>query len=237
MNNLKCPGCGLVNFASDAACRRCGIGLDPHARQIHNHVAPHEDCSPPIDGDAPPKRGHRSLLTRISGAIVVAFLIVVVLHTSLLLTSQRITPEQRAIVMRAVRVLEERGFESEAWRLRHLASFRSNDNWWNAYVGHADAYAATNFPFQVVTLYPDFFVVPADDTERAAVLLHEAQHMTGANEPRAFAEVWVNITRLGWTEETHGSTRVWRGTRELTREYAPHLFADATPNEAAPRAD
>lgn len=229
MNNLKCPGCGLVNFASDAVCRRCGTELDSHAGQVYDHAAPGEDRSRYID-DAHPGRQPRPLLTRIVGAIVVAFLVVVVLHTSLLLTSQRITPEQRSVVMDAVRVLEERGFESEAWRLRHLASFRSEDNWWNAYVGHADAYAATNFPFQIVTLYPDFFRVPADDTERAAVLLHEAQHMTGANEPRAFAEVWMRHTQLGWTEETHGMTRVWRGTRELTREHAPHLFADATPN-------
>ena len=232
MNNFKCPDCGLVNFASDAACRRCGTEHDSHAGQVYDYIAPRS-----ADKDAPPKRRHRSLLTRVAGAIIVAFLIVVVLHTSLLLTSQRITPEERTIVMRAVRVLEERGFAGEAWRLRHLASFRREDNWWNAYVGHADAYAATNFPFQIVTLYPDFFVVPADDIERAAVLLHEAQHMTGANEPRAFAEVWMRHTQLGWTEETHGTTRVWRGTRELTREHAPHLFADAPPVAVAPRAD
>jgi hypothetical protein len=47
------------------------------------------------------------------------------------------------------------------------------------YVGHQTAYAATNFPFAVVTLYPTFFKYAVDDIERATILLHESYHLLG----------------------------------------------------------
>jgi hypothetical protein len=50
--------------------------------------------------------------------------------------------------------------------VRTVVSYRRTDNWWNQYVGHHAAYAATNFPFGVVTLYPAFFRYAVDDTER-----------------------------------------------------------------------
>jgi len=51
--------------------------------------------------------------------------------------------------------------------LRYYANYRATDNWWNRYQGHQQAYAATNSPLGVVTLYGPFFTVAADDTERA----------------------------------------------------------------------
>jgi hypothetical protein len=102
--------------------------------------------------------------------------------------------------------------------------FRTDDNWWNAYVGHADAYAATNFPFEVVTLYPEFFTQAVDDTERAAILLHEARHAAGAGEESACASVWRDRLRLGYTRERYGHTEVWRNIAENTRKYAPAHF-------------
>ena len=74
------------------------------------------------------------------------------------------------------------GFTRESAMLRHFANFRSTDNWWNQYLGHHDAYAATNFPLGVLTLYEPFFRTTVDDNERAVILLHEAQHLIGAGE-------------------------------------------------------
>jgi hypothetical protein len=41
--------------------------------------------------------------------------------------------------------------------LRHFANYRATDNWWNIYLGHSDAYAATNSPLGVVTRYSPVF--------------------------------------------------------------------------------
>lgn len=191
-------------------CRRCGAELTQ--RDANTTDAP---------------RGGR-FLRRALVTVGVALCAVIAFHASLLLTSEAITAEQRRVVMRTIGVLEERGFKDDAWLLRHVAKYRQNDNWLNASVGHADAYAATNFPFEIVTLYPDFFTAPVDDTERAAILLHEAQHLRGADEPEAYATVWNKRAQLGWTEETYGGTHVWSGTVQLTREYAPQVFASAS---------
>ena len=79
-------------------------------------------------------------------------------------------------------VLKEKGFTDEAFLLEHVAVFRGNDNWLNASVEKESAYAATNFPFEIVTIYPDFFKYPKDDIERAAILLHESKHLEGKDE-------------------------------------------------------
>ena len=78
--------------------------------------------------------------------------------------------------------------------------------------------------FAVVTLYPAFFRVPVDATERAAILLHESQHVFGVDEPTALQRVWLGKGRLGWTAERYSRTRVWRNTREWTKDAAAVLF-------------
>src|SRR5262252_3784799 len=120
---------------------------------------------------------------------------------SLLMTSTPIAAEQVPVVMRGVDILEHAGFSKEVFALRYLANYRATDNWWNIHVGHSQAYAATNFPLGVVTLYAPFFDVAADDTERAAILLHEAEHLLGAGETAALETTWRQKSRLGWTEE------------------------------------
>ena len=95
--------------------------------------------------------------------VTATLLILIVWYASLLITSDRLKPDQRAKVQSAIDLIQQGGFTREAFILKHLASFRGSDNWMNAYVGHRDAYAATNFPFEVVTLYPEFFEVPIDD--------------------------------------------------------------------------
>ena len=157
----------------------------------------------------------------IAGVVVT---IVTMAYASLLITSDGLTSEQGTAVQDAVAVIEEAGLSREASVLRRVVSYRSSDNWWNRYVGHHPAYAATNYPFAVVTLYPAFFRFPVDDVERAVILLHEATHVLGADEETALRRVWMEKGRLGWNEGDYGSSRVWKNTREWTTAGAPLLF-------------
>jgi len=127
---------------------------------------------------------------------------------SLLATSEGLNVDQRALVDDAIALLDDRGFARQAFVLRHFTSFRSTDNWWNLYNDHYQAYAATNFPFEIVTLYPWFFELPQDDVERAVVLLHESHHLLGADEAKALREVWREKDELGWTANVYGRSKV-----------------------------
>ena len=147
---------------------------------------------------------------------------------SLLASSKSLAYEEKTIVRRAISIIEEKGFSREAFLLNNLAAFRGNDNWLNASVPKENAYAATNFPFEIVTVYPDFFAYTADDTERAAILLHEARHLLGDDEKEAYTFVWKNRQKLGWTKETHFKSVVWQNVRKQTREVAPDLFVCMT---------
>lgn len=143
---------------------------------------------------------------------------------SLLLSSDGLDAAQRETVDEAIALLRDEGFTREVFLLERLTSFRGSDNWWNRYVGHAFAYASTNFPFQVMTLYAPFFDKTEDEVERAIVLLHEAQHLKGLGEQRALEAVWREKSRLGWVEADYGETRLWKNTREWTVDEAPLLF-------------
>ena len=150
--------------------------------------------------------------------------IIVIAFLSLLITSDGLTHEQERTVNEAVAVVARGGFEREARILRSVVFYRSSDNWWNKHVGHQNAYAATNFPFAVVTLYPAFFRYPVDATERGAILLHESHHVFGADERTALQRVWLDKRRLGWTAQQYSRTRVWRNTKEWTNGAIPVLF-------------
>src|SRR5207247_6512675 len=117
---------------------------------------------------------------------------------SLLISSDGLQPDQRDKVEKAIVLVQQQGFGREAFVLKHLAAFRTTDNWLNAYFGHRDAYAAANFPFEVVTLYSDFFELPIDDRERAAVLLHVPRHLLGDNEDAALLFALQNKNGLAW---------------------------------------
>ena len=39
MNSIKCPGCGLVNFASAAECKRCQMFFGSHPDSSEGHDA------------------------------------------------------------------------------------------------------------------------------------------------------------------------------------------------------
>ncbi len=204
----KCAQCGLVNFAGDETCKRCGAQLEA-ATAVET---------------APVKSGRRRLILRLLLTPALVLFILLVAYLSLLATSETINLQQRQAVNRAIDVIEGKGFGQEAFMLRHVASFRATDNWWNRWVGHDEAYAATNFPFQVVTLYPDFFNIPVDDVERAAILLHETYHLYGRGEETAFKGFWRNKQKLGWTRAIYGESRVWKNVRESTTNFAPQFF-------------
>ncbi|HEV2863609.1 MAG TPA: hypothetical protein VGX48_21530 [Pyrinomonadaceae bacterium] len=213
MTNSKCLQCGLVNFTGMGECKRCGGAL-PEASYGVAWVEEEEEERP----------ARRSVLRKVLAGIGLSAFLLVVWYVSLLETSRAADYDQRQQVGRAVGLVNQAGLGRDAFLLGRLANYRTDDNWWNAWLGHGEAYAAANFPFEVVTLYPDFFLHPTDDTERAVILLHEAKHLAGADEEEALRAVWRDKWRLGWTREKYGHTRVWRNVSELTRRHAPALF-------------
>jgi hypothetical protein len=148
--------------------------------------------------------------------LAVTLCLLSIFHSSLLVTSEPLRADEIAAVDRAVDFL-----------LRYLTVFRNTDNWLNSLTRKENAFAATNYPFNVLTLYPDFFSKAKDDTERAMILLHEAQHIQGANEREAYDYAWRNRGRIGWTILSHGTTNSYVTVEALTREAVPELFSCA----------
>lgn len=143
MNN-KCPQCGLNHPQSSKACIRCGGMLDETENISSNQGLLKS-----------------SIVKRAVVCLMVLAAVFLGFYTSLIFSADKLTAEERAQVDESIRILEERGFQDEAFLLKHLAAFRANDNWLNASVAKENAYAATNFPFEIVTLYPDFFTYPS----------------------------------------------------------------------------
>lgn len=153
-----------------------------------------------------------------------AVLAVIAFYLSLVATSLPPSTGGQRQIDRAIQLLADRGFSDEVFLLKGTATFRSTDHWLNSFVEKENAYASTNFPFQIVTVYEDFYSKTADDTERAMVLLHEARHLMGENENEAYAYVWRHRRKLGWTMRSHGATESFVTIEQLTREYAPEIF-------------
>lgn len=166
----------------------------------------------------------KSASSRVISAAVAAVLALVAFHLSLVATSTPLTTEERAAVERAIALLEKKGFQTEAFVLRNTATFSTTDNWLNRATEKEKAFAATNFPFQIITTYPDFYQRASDDTERAMILLHEARHMMAANEAEAHRYVWSHRRQLGWTQQTHGSTETFITVEQQTRAELPEMF-------------
>jgi len=210
MSSTKCHACGVINFANSQTCRRCGTELQ--LAEI--------DVQPA----AVPIAGGRGFGRWVLWIFSVTAIILISCYVSLLASSDGLSAEERQLVTGAIDELDRAGFSRESFALRHLVSFRSTDNWWNDYVGHQTAYAATNYPFGVVTLYPAFFKYPVDDIERATILLHESYHLLGGDEAEALQGVWIEKHKLGWVSTRYSHTRVWKNTREWTSGSVPLLF-------------
>ncbi|CAN5315301.1 hypothetical protein BH10ACI1_BH10ACI1_02350 [soil metagenome] len=206
--NKKCANCHLVNFPTADLCIRCEAELIE------------------VSSDTRIKKTStkRKIIKRAIVCIFVCVLAIFGFYLSLLFSSKQLSFDEKAKVKDAIKVLDEKGFAKEVFLLGNLTSFRSNDNWLNASVPKETAYAATNFPFEIMTIYTDFSEFPLDDTERAAILLHEAQHLKGADESEAYEFVWKHRKQLGWTKENYGNSTVWRNVRRQTKEFAPQLF-------------
>lgn len=208
--NKQCPRCSLNNSRNAKSCVKCLYDLKEFSTvQIKSG-------------------GQRSLFATILKRAVICLIVCVLavagFYFSLILSATPLNTEQQASVDKAISILEEKGFDKEAFYLRNLAVFRSNDHWLNASVEKENAYAATNYPLEIMTIYPDFFTYTDDDTERAAILLHEAKHLQGFDEPAAYDFVWKNRKRLGWTKEKYNSSMIWSEVRKQTREFSPNLF-------------
>jgi hypothetical protein len=216
MNRNKCSQCGLVNSTNDHNCRRCGASLDEETATTEPALAA------AVPEDKPVQKRRTAL--RLGWILGTTLVLLFAAYMSLLLTSEELPYDQRQIVNSATAILKQKGFSRQAFVLDHLVQYRRTDNWWNGYVGHQSAYAATNFPFEVVTLYPEFFDTAVDDTERAAILLHESYHLFGSGEEAALEGAWRNKAKVGWTADKYGLTKVWINTRDLTSSHVPQLF-------------
>jgi hypothetical protein len=216
MSSTKCHACGVINFAHSQTCRRCGSEL-----RIETVAGPPSSIP---GAHAVAIQEGRGFGHWVLWSLGVTATILTSCYISLIASSDGLSVEERLAVTSAIDELERAGFSRESFALRHVVSFRSTDNWWNNYVGHQTAYAATNFPFAVVTLYPTFFKYPVDEIERATILLHESFHLLGGDEKEALQGVWIEKNKLGWTSARYSHTRVWKNTREWTAGSVPLLF-------------
>ena len=171
-----------------------------------------------------PHKRLRSSINFVINNLLVGALTCIVFYLSLIATSIPTLSHDRTAVNRAVELLDQKGFIREVFLLKRVVSFRSTDNWLNSFNQIEHAYASTNFPFSIITLNPDFYSKAVDDTERAMILLHEAQHLQGKAEPETYEYVWRNRKRLGWTQLSHGTTAIYITIADQTRQVAPNLF-------------
>lgn len=206
----KCPNCRLINFPHLEECARCRCDL--------------VEVSSFAEDQTKPEKPTFKFLRRALVCIGICILALAGFYLSLIFTSAPLTAEEKTQIERAIDVLDEKGFAGEVFLLRNLTKFRSNDNWLNASTRLESAYAATNYPVEIMTIYPEFFTVSVDDRERAAILLHEAQHLKGADEKTAYEFVWRNRQKLGWTKNDYDTSLIWRNVRKQTAEVAPNLF-------------
>ncbi|MEZ5346678.1 MAG: hypothetical protein R2681_14090 [Pyrinomonadaceae bacterium] len=207
--NKKCPNCSLRNFAEADVCARCNSSL--------NEVTSVDSASP--------QRSFAIVILRRAVICAAALLFVIGgFYISLYFSAKPLNGEQQAVVDSAIEVLRKGGFYEEVFYLENFTAFRSTDNWLNSLTTKENAYAATNFPFEIMTIYPDFFEFTENDIERAAILLHEAKHLQGGDEKEAYEFVWKNRARIGWTEDRYRNSILWKNVRKQTREYVPDLF-------------
>ena len=218
--NKKCLNCGLVNFQTAEFCQRCRTKLPRFSSSAATEPASDgtDDLGKKLDS------GAVWLFKRLLTAFAVSAVLLAVAYLSLIYSAAQLTGENKQKATEAINLLDQKGFAREAFLLRWVTAFRANDNWFNVMMKHDNAYAATNFPFEIVTVYEDFFTRPIDATERAAILLHEAQHLQGAGEEKAYEYAWRNRFKLGWTRERYANSAIYQNVLKSTKEVVPTLF-------------
>ncbi len=206
----KCVECRPVYFPTAAVCEQCGGEL----RIYRDEPGRSESII-------------STIMKRSAICVVVIMIVLAGFYLSLIGSAKSLSYDDKQTVKRSIALLRVKGFRDEVFYLEHLAAFRASDNWLNASVAKENAYAATNFPFEIVTLYSDFFTYPIDDTERAAILLHEAKHLAGADEREAYEFVWKHREQLGWTFTEYADSVVWQNIRNQTKDNVPEMFVCA----------
>ena len=206
MHNKKCPQCRLSNSRGAKSCVKCLYKFNE------------------VESRKPQKTILQKIIKRGLICLAVVIFALTGFYLSLVFSAEPLKSEEYAQIYDAIDILEQKGFDKEVFMLRYLTVYRGTDHWLNASVAKEGAYAATNYPFEIMTIYPDFFAYTKDDTERAAILLHEAKHLEGHDEPVAYEFVWKNKKRIGWTKENYMDSVVWLNVRKQTREFAPNLF-------------
>ena len=206
----KCKNCNLTNFQKAVYCVRCH-------EKLGNIIVESQKSSSE-------QSLTRIMLKRACVLFAMCLFTVAGFYISLVVSAKPLSYQQKTTIKNSIKILEERGFSEEVFYLRYLTVYRASDHWLNAAVIKEAAYAATNYPFEIMTIYPDFFKYTIDDVERAAILLHEARHLQGEGEKEAYKFVWQNRKKIGWTKEKYSRSIVWKSVRKLTKEYAPELF-------------
>lgn len=205
-------------------CPRCNLNNSNHAKSCVKCLFAFKEVSTASAYEHKNKSILSTILRRAVICMIVCVLAICGFYFSLVFSAEPLTGEKHENINRAISILEEKGFTNEVFYLKYFTVFRGSDNWLNDTVAKENAYAATNYPLEIMTVYDDFFTYTTDDVERAAILLHEAKHLQGFDESAAYEFVWKNKKQLGWTKENYQKSVVWREIRKQTREYAPNLF-------------
>ncbi len=137
----RCPQCQLVNFSHSKECVRC--------RSCLIEVLTFED-------GANKSASKSKFFQRAIICAAVVFLTLLGFYLSLLYTSKSLGYDEKQTVQKAISILDEKGFSREVFLLNYLTSYRANDNWLNASTKFENAYAATNFPIEIMTICPEF---------------------------------------------------------------------------------
>src|SRR5215471_4403312 len=101
MSGVKCSSCGLVNFAAQTECRRCGAAIALDYRDA-------------AEVSSPGGLKNKLLKSALRIAALAGFILFLG-YASLISTSDPASLEQRQIVDRAIDVLDKRGFDREAF--------------------------------------------------------------------------------------------------------------------------
>src|SRR5688572_19647356 len=89
LDSIKCTGCGLVNFATSVACRRCELPLAAHADDVS--AAPLDDVGV-VPLELRSSEGGRSFGRWVLWILGVVVTVLTTAYVSLLLTSEPVTP-------------------------------------------------------------------------------------------------------------------------------------------------